>query len=138
MLYDYIFYKGYQLAKKSKNWNDTPVLFATIILAWCIILNTAALLFFLMGLAGRNAEIESIFPFLNTYRYPFAVVMLLSLWFYYSYGGRWKRIIDNHEMKKNKSGIRIHPAIVIISAYVGSFLLVLIAGMYKNQDGIFK
>lgn len=137
MIYDYLFYKGYQLAKKSKNWEDTPMLFAIGIIGWCIILNLGTLLFLIEGLNKGNLEFGGVISFLNHFRYIFGVVVVLLIWLYYSYKGRWKRIIVKFEAKEEGRKNNIHPVIIIVAAYIVSFLLGMFAAMYKNGDGIF-
>ena len=138
MIYDYLFYKGHQLAKKSKNWEDTPMLFAIMIISWCLILNLGTLLFLIEGLNKRNSEFSGVSSFLNDYRYIFGGVVVLLIWLYYAYKGRWKRIIAKFEAKEVGRKNNIHPVIIVVTAYICSFLLGMIAAMYKNGDGIFN
>lgn len=138
MFYDYLFYKGYQLAKKSKNWEDTPTLFAVIIIGWCLIMNFGAILFLLEELNRRSLIIESFVSILNEYKYLVGGVVVLLISTYYTYKGRWKKIIIKYENKESKSGKIIHPAIVVIFFYITSFFLGLLSAMFKNGDGIFK
>lgn len=137
MIYDYLFYKGYQLAKKSKNWKDTPMLFAIIIISWCIILNLGTLLFLIEGWNKRNLEFGGIISILNDYRYIFGGVIVLLIWIYYAYKGKWKRIVASFEAKEEVRKNNIHPVIIVVTAYIISFLLGMFAAMYKNGDGIF-
>jgi len=137
MIYDYLFYKGHQLAKKSKNWEDTPMLFAIMIISWCIILNLGTLLFLIEGLNKRNLEFGGVISILNDYRYIFGGVVVLLIWLYYVYKGRWKRIVAKFEAKEEGRKNNIHPVIIVVAAYIVSFLLGMFAAMYKNGDGIF-
>jgi|GEM_PF-1448672 len=137
MIYNYLFYKGYQLAKKSKNWEDTPMLFAIMVISWCIILNLGTILFLIDGLNKRNLELGGVVSLLNGYRYLFSGILLLLIWLYYAYKGRWKRIVAKYETKEKGKRNNIHPVIVVIAAYLVSFLLGMFAAMYKNGDGIF-
>ncbi|MEZ5045777.1 MAG: hypothetical protein R2831_02180 [Chitinophagaceae bacterium] len=137
MIYDYLFYKGHQLAKKSKNWEDTPMLFSIMIISWCIILNLGTLLFLIEGLNNKGVEFGGIISFLNNYRYIFGGVVVLLIWLYYAYKGRWKRVVAKYESREKERTRNIHPVIVVIAAYVVSFLLGMFAAMYKNGDGIF-
>jgi hypothetical protein len=60
------------------------------------------------------------------------VVLLL---FYYLYKGRYQKIIERFEQKKE--GIKLHPVIVILLYYGISVLLMFLAATYKNHDWIF-
>ena len=51
---------------------------------------------------------------------------------------RYKKIIDRYEEKENVTGKSIHPVFVISFYYIVSFALLLLAGMFKNGDGVFK
>jgi hypothetical protein len=79
----------------------------------------------------ENTSIE----FRKEYKYFFTFTLLILLLFYYLYKGRYKRIIEKFESKDKK--LYLHPIIVIIMYYGISFGLLLLAGMYKNQDWIF-
>jgi len=137
MIYDYLFYKGHQLAKKSKNWEDTPMLFAIMIISWCIILNLGTLLFLIEGLNKRNLEFGGVISILNDYRYIFGGLIVLLIWINYTYKGRWKRVVAKFEAKEKRGKNNIHPVIIVVAAYIVSFLLGVFAAMYKNSDGIF-
>jgi len=137
MVYNYLFYKGYQLAQKSKNWEDTPILFAVMVIGWCFILNVATIFFLLEGVYNRNLGIGNVISSLNKHRYLFASVLSLLILIYYTYGSRWRRIIAKYEAKEKERGRNIHPAIVVIAAYVLSFVLGMLSAMYKNGDGLF-
>jgi hypothetical protein len=80
---------------------------------------------------GVNTDIE----FKKEYKYVFTFSLLLLLLLYYLYKGRYKRIIEKFEHKEK--GISLSPIFVIIIYYAISFGLLLLAGLYKNQDWIF-
>jgi len=80
---------------------------------------------------GVNTGIE----FKKEYKYILTFSLLGLILLYYLYKGRYKRIIEKYEQKKKI--ISIHPIIVIIIYYGISFVLLLLAGMYKNRDWIF-
>jgi hypothetical protein len=129
-IYNYLFYKSFILYKKSKNFDDIPVLGGLVFLSICVLFNLSTLFIFLEGF-GVNTGINLMIK----HKYFVAFGLLGLLLFYYSYKGRYKRIIKHYEDKK--SAIKIHPVIVIIIYYVGSFGLLLLAGLFKNKDWIF-
>lgn len=138
MLYNYLFFKGYQLARKSRNWRDTPILFAIMIIAWCLILNLATIFFLLEALGSQCLYFGSFFSNLNEYKYLTGAIVLLLLLLYYTYKGRGKRIVTKFEEREKNKEKNIHPGIIVIIAYVMSFVLAMLAAMYKNGDGIFR
>ena len=137
-MYNYIFYKGYQLAKNLKNWNDTPILFSTMTIGLCAIFNFGTILFLIEGFLNDKTKFDYFFTLINIGRFVVGGIVILTIYFYYAKGNRGERIVAIYKDKEDRDLIpSIHPAIVLLSAYVISFSLCLLAGMYKNQDGIF-
>lgn len=129
-IYNYLFYKTYLLAQRSRNFNDMPALGGLVFVSLCLILN----LFTVIGLLERlniNTHIE----FRKEYKYIFSLSIVVLLLFYYLYKGRYKKIIESFEQKKG--GIKLHPVIVIVIYYGISVFLMFLAATYKNQDWIF-
>lgn len=136
MAYDYLFYKSYQLAKKSKNFDDTPVLGGIWGLAPCVMLNIFTLMFlFDILFSSDTSKIGLLF---KQYKYIFVLLLLFLLLFYFMYKGKWKRIISKYEAREKERGRSIHPIIVLIVAYVLSAVLGTLTAMYRNGDGIFS
>jgi len=129
-IYNYLFYKSYLLAQRSKNFDNTPFLGAMIV-GFCLIFNILTVYGLLEGL-GINTGIE----LKNGYgNYVFWLLVVL-LTFYYSYKGRCKKIVSYYEQKEK--GKQLHPVIVIIIYCVSSFLLSLLAAMFKGHNWIFR
>ncbi len=137
-MYNYSFYKGYTLAKKLKNREDTPVLFSSMTVCACLFFNIITLLFLLEALTNKNFPASTIVELIASGKYIFGIIASVGVWFYYSYGERWKRIITRYSRKAERRNITIHPVIVLVAYYSVSFALLLMAGMFKNGDGIFK
>lgn len=129
-IYNYLFYKTYLLSKRSGNFDDVPVLGGLLFVLPCIMFNIFTV-FMLLDAWGVNTGIE----FKKEYKYVFTFSLLLLLLLYYLYKGRYKRIIEKFEQKEK--GISLRPIFVIIIYYAISFGLLLLAGLYKNQDWIF-
>ena len=130
-IYNYLFYKSFVLAKKSKNYDDCPVLGGMIWVIMCVGLNIGTILLFIGGLGMKSG-----LDFLPKYKVVFGLGYLGLLLFYYLYKGRYKKIVAYYESKKDKS-MKIHPAIVIFFYYIVSFGLALLAALFKNKAGIF-
>ena len=131
-IYNYLFYKSFVLYKKSKNFDDIPVLGGMIFPFFCITMNIFTIIGFLEGL-GVNTGVD----FILKHKWFFSFGSGGLLLFYYLYKGRYKKIVAHYESRKKK-GLNIHPIIVIIIYYVGSFGLLLLAGLFKNRDWIFS
>lgn len=129
-IYNYLFYKSYILAKHSRNFDDMPVLGGIIFVVACVMFNT----FTVVGLLGGN-EIISV-DLIEKYKFPFAFALVGIMLGYYLFKGRYKRIIEKYEQSKSGKP-QLHPIFVIIIYYGISFGLLLLAGLYKNQDWIF-
>lgn len=129
-IYNYLFYKTYILAKHSRNFDDTPVLGGIIFVVACMMFNTFTVAQVLEGVGVMDVE------FKDKYKFPFAFALVGLFLGYYLFKGRYKKIIEKYN--SNKSGkFQLHPIFVIIIYYGVSFCLLLLAGLYKNQDWIF-
>jgi hypothetical protein len=129
-IYNYLFYKTFVLSKRSKNFEDMPALGGLLFVAACLMFNIFTV-FGLLDAWGVSTGIE----FKKEYKFIFSISLVVFLFLYYLYKDRYKRIIEKFEQKKK--GISIHSIIVIIIYYAISFGLLLLAGLYKNQDWIF-
>jgi hypothetical protein len=129
-IYNYLFYKTYLLAQRSKNFDDVPVLGGLVFVVLCLILN----IFTVIGLL-EGMNIDTHFEFKKEYKYIFSLSIIVFLLLYYLHKGRYKRIIQCFEQKEG--GINLHPLIVIIIYYGISVFLMFLAATYKNQDWIF-
>lgn len=130
-IYNYLFYKSYLLTKRSKNFDDMPVLGGILFVVACLMFN----IFTITLLLESIGFIED-YPFKEKYKYPFVYSLILIVLFYYLYRGRYKKIIEKYE-ETNMGKIQIHPILVIIFYYLTSFGLLLLAGLYRNHDWIF-
>lgn len=132
-MYNYLFFKSYKLGQQSGNFDDSPILGGIVWLAPCIILNIYTFLLFVEGLAKSKGFIVS-----KSLSYIVACVLLVLIFAYYKFNNRYRRIIDFYE-KKEKAGHKvIQPFLVVIFFYSASIALLVLAGMYKNHDGIFS
>ncbi len=129
-IYNYLFYKSYLLAKRSRNFDDIPVLGGISFVALCVMLNLFSVFLFIEGL-GVSTGVE----FDKKYKYLFSLLLVLLLLFYYSYNERYKKIVESFE--QNKKQIQLHPIVVIILYYGISVLLFFLSATYKNHDWIF-
>jgi hypothetical protein len=137
MIYDYLFYKGYQLAKRLKNWEDAPILFSTMCIGVCFIMNFASILFLIEGLSKNYYQFSHFMSGLNEFKYLSGCILGILIWWYYSCKGRWQKIVTKYENKEKQRGKSINPIIVLIAAYFLSAVLGTLTAMYRNGDGIF-
>lgn len=131
-VYNYLFYKSYQLAVRSKNFDDMPALGGIIFVVVCIMFNIFTISFVLEGFGVIYIS------FKKEYKYPFALVLVLLVLMYYFLNGRYKNIVKEYENRERELGKGIHPIFVIIVYYIISFGLMLLAGLFKNGDWIFS
>jgi hypothetical protein len=130
-VYNYLFYKSYQLAVRSKNFEDMPALGGIIFVVACIMFNIFTISLALEGFGFSHIS------FKKEYKYPFALMLVLVILMYYLLNGRYKKIIKKYEDRERELGIGIHPIFVIFAYYGISFGLMLLAGLFKNGDWIF-
>jgi hypothetical protein len=131
-IYNYLFFKGHQLAVLSKNFDDLPIFGAMVYVVPCVMFNIFTVFLLLEGF-----EVARIPP-KNEYRFVFAILLFSLIYLYYWFGGRYKRIILHYEQieKKNEGGW--HPLIVIILFCGTSFMIGFLAALFKNGDWIFS
>ena len=125
-IYNYLFYNTNLLAQRLNNFDNTPFLGAMVV-GGCLGFNIFTVYFLLEGF-GINTGIE----LKNGYGGYVFWVLIGLLTFYYSYKGRCKKIVSYYEQKRK--GKQLHPVIVIIIYFVSSFLLGLLAAMFKGHD----
>ena len=130
IVYDYLFYKSYILAKRSRNFDDMPILGGIIFVIACVMFNIFAITQVLERVGIFDVEFQ------KKYKFPFALVLVGIILGYYLFKGRYKKIIEKYDQYK-KRRLQLHPIIVIIIYYGISFGLLLLAGLYKNRDWIF-
>jgi|SRR5690606_36979428 len=131
-VYNYLFYKSYQLAVRSKNFDDMPALGGIIFVVACIMFNIFTISLVLEGFGVIDIS------FNKKYQYPFTLVLVLLILMYYLRNRRYKNIVKEYEDRERELGKGIHPIFVIIAYYVISFGLMLLAGLFKNGDWIFS
>ena len=131
-VYNYLFYKSYQLAVRSKNFDDMPVLGAIIFVVACVMFNIFTISLILEGLGVIDIS------FKKEYKFPFSIVLVLIILMYYRHKDRYKNIIKQYENRERELGQGNHPVIVIIFYFIISFAVMLLAGLFKNGDWIFS
>lgn len=131
MIYNFLFYNAYKLAKKSGNFNNTPVLGGGIFVAIVFILNLFSLLFVLEGLQ------ITYFEYNREYSLYVGFSFLTLFLMYYGVDKRYIKIVDSFE-KKNIPKSSSFQLFVVFCYYLITFILLLISGLFKNKDWIFK
>lgn len=131
-LYDYLFYKSYQSAVSSKNFDGMLVFGAITFVAPCIMFNV----FTVFLILEKQGWIGVTFDKGN--RFIFALSLLGIVYFYYVYKGRYKRIIEKWERKEKNKRFVLHPILVFILYYGTTAFLMFLAGFYKNSIWIFQ
>lgn len=132
-IYNYLFYKSYQMGERSKNFVGAPVLGGILWVGGVFMFNLGSIAFLLeaFGITGNLIGDRK-------YKYFVGLLFMVFLLFYYSYKGRYKKIIAHYEEKERNTSKAIPPLIVVLFYTIISFGLLLLSGMYKNGDGLFK
>jgi uncharacterized membrane protein YphA (DoxX/SURF4 family) len=131
-IYNYLFFKGYQLAVRSGNYDGMLVEGAMSFVILCVMLNIFTLSFLLEGLDIVHISFE------KKYKYVFSLGLALELLAYYLYRGRYKTIISKYEQREQTRKRCLHPITVLVLYYSVSFGLLLLAGLFRNGDWIFS
>lgn len=132
-IYNIIFYASYKLGVKSKNFNDIPVLGGVIFVSSNLLLNIGAI-----GLFIERLLKISIWNFSNE-RYSlgkiiFGILVVILPMVYYSWGGRYKKIVEKYDKKK----LPIPNWLIIILSMTISSCFLLLAALFRNRDWIFR
>jgi len=132
MIYNYLLHKAYKLARLAKNEYDDAIWWAAMIVGSCLIFNIATIIFLLDGIGLITYS-----GFDNKYRYIGGSLMALIVGGYYSYQGKYRKILKYYESKEeNKKNI--HPLIVVLSYCVLSVILLVLSAMFKHGNYLFK
>lgn len=131
MIYDYLFYKSCQLAKKSRNWRDTPLLHSVMIVGSGLVFNLGTILFLFQFFSGVSI-LDS--AHLDSWKYFYAFILCAFVYFYYSYKDRGKKIILKYDKKYENNLKKNHPAIPIIFYFLLSHLFLFLSAMLRNGD----
>jgi len=130
-MYNYLFYHGYSLALKSKSNRDTPLFLPVAMILVCLIFNLGALSLFFEGLGISS------FQFKEEHKFIWVILFSILIFFYYLYGKRYKRILMDYQAQNQHSPTVGYSILIVFLYYVISFLLLLLAGLYRNKDWIF-
>jgi len=131
-IYNYLFYKSYQMAVRSRNFDDMPVLGALGFVGLCLMFNLFTIALVLEGFEVIKLTLE------KEYKFPFALALVLLLLLYYLFNGRYRIIIKKYEKREQEKGIGLHPILIIITYYGISTGLMFLAALFKNGDWIFS
>lgn len=71
------------------------------------------------------------------FKLTFTIGLVLVILLYYLYKGKYKRVLEKCEQYERVHGIGLHPVLVFIIYYGLSFVVMLLAGLYKNGHWIF-
>lgn len=133
MIYNYLFYKSYQFGKPTADRDDSPVWTGIIWVGGCVMFNVFTVFIVLEALGIVDEPV-----FKRSYKLGFSLILVLVLLIYYSYKGRYKKIIEKYEAKERTSGRAYHPFLVVMLYILLSFGILMLAGMYKNGAGLFS
>lgn len=132
-MYDFLFYKAYKQVERSRNFIGMEILGASLYVSLCFFLNVLTVLFVLdaVGLIFIKGLMDSKYGFL------IPIALLFIVWIYYKYVRNAERIVEKQE--QGRSVLSNAPGwVVFFIYYLGSSLLLLLASMYKNGNGIFS
>lgn len=134
-IYDLMFYASYKLSERSRNFDDTPVLGGCIGTIPPIGANFLSILFLLKGLG-----FDTVLKYSTEGKYtPFniigAIILLSSVYFYYKYKGRYKKILIKYE----KTNIRyVFYWLIYVLYFVVSGVIMFICAFFMNRVWIFS
>ncbi|CAL2108096.1 conserved membrane hypothetical protein [Tenacibaculum sp. 190524A02b] len=133
-MYNYLIFHAYNLALKSRENRDEPVYIVMMLLIMCIGFNIYSVFFLLKGVGIIND-----LSFINKDNEAILGLLLLGLIAaYFLPKKRYKTIYEKIASKHVKQPSTLLSILVVVLYYVGSFLILLVTGLYMNKDWIFK
>lgn len=133
VIYDLLFYHAYELALKSRSNRDMPMFSVITIITLCFMFNVFAILLFAEGAGIINGV-----SFPKSFRILVAILFLGVVTSYYLINNRYQKIYSRMAKRRNGSPSIALSVLVIVTHYVLSFLVALLAGLYKNKDWVFS
>lgn len=131
IIYDFLFYNAYKLSKKSDNFRDIPIIGGVIWVVPFLIYNILSIVFFL---EGSNIFYKRLDWFI---RVAIAAATTILVFTYYYKNKKYLKIInkyDNYPLLRST----IFQLLIIFSYHLLGFIILLISGLYRNKDWIFK
>lgn len=131
IIYDFLFYNAYKLSKKSDNFRDIPIIGGVIWVVPFLIYNILSIVFFL---EGSNIFYKRLDWFI---RVAIAAATTILVFTYYYKNKKYLKIknkYDNYPLLRST----IFQLLIIFSYHLLGFIILLISGLYRNKDWIFK
>lgn len=129
LLYNYLFYKGYELGMKTKSFGDIPVFGSVLIVGIWIILNLESILLLLSHFFHISH--------LPINRYIGAFVTVNALLIYYLYKGHGRKIVERYD-QLNHPIYRVSPFIAVFGALTLATFILIFVGSYVNDFKLLK
>ena len=134
ILYDYLFYCSYKMGMRSKNFNGLPVLAGMMMITPSVIMHVITIDLIISGLGATwFAEIMEN-KILRGLSYYFILLLVYS---YYSYNGRYKKIILRYNSMRNTFWKR-HPFVFYIFYFLVSMILSYLSATFYHREGLFR
>lgn len=132
--YNYLFYNAYQIAQKSKKYKGSAVSYAIVWVGGCFFMNIGSLMLIIEKATMHIIDIDNSMIL----SLVFSAILFALLYFYYSNKERYIRVVAKYQNKERNEGSITYHFIIVITYYIVSVLLIMVASMYKNDNGIFN
>lgn len=133
-IFNHLFFHTYELALNSESNRDMPMLITIPIITLCFMFNVGALIFILQGVHIITAT--NFFP--KSGKIVGGLLFIGWIAGYYLYKNRYKAIHQTYKLKYNRPFNVWKSMLIVIAYYLVSFGGLLLAGLYKNHDWIFR
>ena len=134
MIYNYLFYKSAQLYRQNTNKIELSLFEGIIWVLPCFIFNIFSVVVLIELILNVDNNIAS---YLKNYKYLIAAILMGAFVFYYSYQGRWQKILTQYAEKERLAGKSRDPLLIVVLWYGLSVIILILLTMYKRGDGIF-
>jgi len=131
--YNYLFFHMYSASLKAGYKYEWPFFWPVMSVFGVIVLNIATLA---MLLAGLDDSLSFIILIPSNIIFHFGILILIFL--YYTYKGRYVQIYESYMIYRKKSPDSIESILIFITYMIVNSILAILASMYYNNQWIFK
>lgn len=118
--YDFLFYASYKQGIKSRNYHDIPILGGILAVSFCLLMNVITMWIIMGKLFDFHLKFNQVSKTI------FAVVWVALLYFYYSYNGRYRTIIEKYDRKKEYIRFYNMPYVLVIFMHMGIAIMLFV------------
>lgn len=123
-IYDHLFYYGYELGLRSKNYRDIPYIISISLTSACFGLNLLTLISFLSKIIGIG------FTYDNNFKYVFGIPFTIVSFVYYMHKKKYLKIYSRQRKLRKRPRSSIKTLCILFAYFVTSIsFMILVASI---------